>query len=401
MPSQTSSTRQRLIDAALELFTRQGVTDTTTRQIAELAQVNEVTLFRHFGNKHGLLLAVIENSTIFSELGETLLQQANEISSVYQALKDYARGRLIAIEQVPEFIRSVVGEAGQYPTANRQALGRSLTLANRHVAEYLSTVIQRGQLHTHFPPEKLASLLNGMLLGYMVIEFTSEYHELWDSREDFLENLVDLFLHGAVSALPPQDLVVSEIEVVDLPASLVSTILQRAKKQGKLDYAIAYVLFSSGISLPELLSLERCHYIQDPHHHWLRIPAPHARQVSLNQWILGKRYGSHTNNPLTQWLKSRKDEQTPLFLNWVGHSLTQAELAVWWEELTQGLQTPLGTPITLGQVRQTWLVQMLVKGLDLEHLSILSGLDMQQLQPYVRRAREVVALEQAIQLDQG
>ncbi|HEY9882666.1 MAG TPA: helix-turn-helix domain-containing protein, partial [Thermosynechococcaceae cyanobacterium] len=64
MPAQRNPTRQRLIHAALELFAVQGVTDTTTRQIAELAEVNEVTLFRHFGNKHGLLLAVIEDAGV-------------------------------------------------------------------------------------------------------------------------------------------------------------------------------------------------------------------------------------------------------------------------------------------------------------------------------------------------
>jgi len=42
----------------------------------------------------------------------------------------------------------------------------------------------------------LASLLNELLLGYAVIELTSEFQQ---NREDFLENLVELFLHGAVS----------------------------------------------------------------------------------------------------------------------------------------------------------------------------------------------------------
>lgn len=43
---------------------------------------------------------------------------------------------------------------------------------------------------------------------------------------------------------------------------------------------------------------------------------------------------------------------------------------------------------------------MIVKGIDLEDLSILTGWDTTKLQPYVRRSREKVALEQAIKLDQ-
>jgi len=406
MSSARSSTRQRLIDAALELFASQGVTETTTRQIAELAQVNEVTLFRHFGNKHGLLLAVIEDSAVFTALGESLVEQANQTSSIEQALKDYARGRLQALEGVPEFVRSVVGEAGQYPVANRQALGRGLTQANRYVAEYLATVMAGGQLHTHFPPEKLASLLNGMLLGYVVIEFTSEFHELWEDREDFLDNLVDLFLHGVVSNVDKyvgsSAIQVAEVateKVADLPASLVNFILERAKKLAVQDYALAYVLFGAGLSLVEVVSLERSHQISENEQHLVQVSYGVVRQVPVNQWIMGKRYGSYVRNPLTQWLKSRKDDQLALFLNDVGKPMSEEDLRARWQVITEAMLTPEGQPPAIEQARQTWCVEMLMKGMNLEDLSIISGWDVRKLQPYARRAREKAALEQAIRLD--
>jgi AcrR family transcriptional regulator len=46
--------RRLLLDAATELFARQGYTNTTAREIAELAGVSEPLLFRHFGSKVGL-----------------------------------------------------------------------------------------------------------------------------------------------------------------------------------------------------------------------------------------------------------------------------------------------------------------------------------------------------------
>lgn len=324
MAAQRNSTRQRLIHAALELFAAQGVTETTTKQIAELADVNEVTLFRQFGNKHGLLLAVIEETAIFTNLGQNLVQQASQASSIYQALKDYATACLQALERIPEVVRSVVGESGQYPAQNREALGQGFTQANRYVAEYFATVINTGQLQTHLPAEKLASLLNGMLLGYAVIEFTSEFHELWQNREDFLENLVTLFLHGAVSQ-EPQSTIVPVEKVADLPANLVHSILQRAKKQGLQDYALMYVLFGAGLSPTEVVRLERSHYINDTHQQLLQITQENIRQVPLNQWIMGKRYGSYLRNPITQWLKSRKDHQSALFLNENGNQLSEIQ----------------------------------------------------------------------------
>ncbi|CAM5359336.1 TetR family transcriptional regulator OS=Lysinibacillus sphaericus OX=1421 GN=LS41612_14115 PE=4 SV=1 [Lysinibacillus sphaericus] len=51
----TKETAQRIMDAALQLISEKGYTAATTKAIADLAQVNEVTIFRHFGNKEGLL----------------------------------------------------------------------------------------------------------------------------------------------------------------------------------------------------------------------------------------------------------------------------------------------------------------------------------------------------------
>lgn len=442
MSRTSSSTRQRLINAALELFSSQGVTETTTRQIAELAQVNEVTLFRQFGNKQGLLLAVIEDSAVFSHLAKSLREQVNHTSQLDEALKNYASDRLQALEQIPELLRSVVGEAGQYTLENRRALGRGITQANRDVARYLATVIERDRLHTRLPPEKLSSLLNGMLFGYLVIELTSEFHELWHDREDFLESLVELFLHGGVSPeqlkeelqvsklqvessnhfsnlqprLPPAALTTAKPsnlqpstpaqpstlseKVADLPASLVHFILQQAKKQGLRDYALAYVLFGAGLLPQEVIALERVHQIIDIHQHLLQVTQGAVRQVPVNQWIMGKRYGSYTRNPLSQWLKSRKDEQSALFLNDTGQPMSEEELRAAWQKFTSGLLIPEGQPLFVEQARQTWCVEMLLKGIDLEDLSILSGLDTTQLQPYSRRAREKAALERAVHLDQ-
>jgi AcrR family transcriptional regulator len=412
MSAQRSPTRQRLINAAIELFTAQGVTETTTRQIAELAEVNEVTLFRHFGNKHGLLLAVLEDSGMFTQLGESLIQQANQTSSIAQTLKDYANACLQALERVPDFVRSVVGEAGQYPAENRQALGQGITEANRYVAEYLATVIHQGHLRTHLPAEKLASLLNGMLLGYAVIEFTSEFHQLWESRDDFLDNLVELFLHGAVfqseahleammthpwEAIAP--LVYPE-PVADLPAPLVHAILQQAKKRGLQEYAIAYVLFAAGLSVAEVASLQRSQQFSATQQHWLQVLRNGVRQVPVNQWILGQRYGSYTRNPLTHWLKSRKDAQTALFLSPTGEPISEAEVRSQWQQMTENLLTPEGHPPRIEQAQPTWCVEMLMRGLSLEDLSMLIGWDMTKLQVYVQRARTKAALEQALRLDQ-
>jgi AcrR family transcriptional regulator len=49
--SSSRATTDRIIDAFLELAADRGIESTTTREIAEAADVNEVTLFRNFGDK--------------------------------------------------------------------------------------------------------------------------------------------------------------------------------------------------------------------------------------------------------------------------------------------------------------------------------------------------------------
>ncbi|MBW4550148.1 MAG: TetR family transcriptional regulator [Aphanocapsa sp. GSE-SYN-MK-11-07L] len=402
MAAQRKSTRQRLVQAALQLFAIQGVTETTTRQIADLAEVNEVTLFRHFGSKHGLLLAVIEEAEIFTQLGEALGQQAQQIRGLDQALQTYAEGHLQTLEQIPEFIRSLVGEAGHYPIENRQAIGRGLSQVHRYTVQYLTTVMTREQVQLPLALSKLASLLNALLMGYAVIEFTTEFHQLWPDRQTFINDLLTLFLaerQGTASS-SLVGLAPTAQEVLDLPAPLVQSMIQKARQVGAQDYALVYVLFGAGLSPAEIAGLERSHSISDNQQHLLQVSQGARRQVPLNQWILGQRYGSYTKNPLTQWLKMGKDQPVAMFINEAGRPMSEVEIRLRWQEITTELIAPTGAAPTIEQAQQTWCVEMLMRGVSPENLSLLSGWTLDQLQPYMQRSQEKLALEQAIRLDQ-
>ena len=125
--------------------------------------------------------------------------------------------------------------------------------------------------------------------------------------------------------------------VADIPAPLVHAILQHAKKLGLQEYAIAYVLFGAGLAPGELCRLERSHHMNDPHQQLVQITQGAVRQVPVNQWIMGKRYGSYMRNPLTQWLRSRKDNQPAMFLNQAGQPLSEAELLQHWQAISEGV----------------------------------------------------------------
>ncbi|MBD1909669.1 MULTISPECIES: TetR family transcriptional regulator [unclassified Leptolyngbya] len=410
-PHRRTPTRQRLIQAATQLFIAQGIAETTTRQIADAAEVNEVTLFRHFGSKHGLLLAMMEDPQVLAQLGMALGQQTRQISNIPQAIKSYANVHLQALAQLQEFVRSLIGESGHYSIENRRALGQGVAQANRYTAQYLTNVLTREGLAIRMPPEKLASLLNSLLLGYAVLEFSSEFHEVWQDRENFVDGLVQLFLYGAlVPADPLYELSLTlesgpttlsaSSRYIDLPTSLVHQVLARAMEQGGQDYALAYVLLGAGLSAAEVAGLERSHVYSDERHYWLQISREPGRQVPLNQWICGQRYGSHPDNPLSQWLRSRTDGSPALFLDEDGHAATAETITSQWHQWVTGLMTPLGYLPQIEQCWATWCVDMLMRGLSLEDLRVLTGKELSVLEPFVQRVQQRRAVHTAAHLDQ-
>lgn len=63
-----AATRERILRAFLRVAAERGIDRTTTRAIAEEAGVNEVTLFRHFGDKGGMALAAIREFSPAADL---------------------------------------------------------------------------------------------------------------------------------------------------------------------------------------------------------------------------------------------------------------------------------------------------------------------------------------------
>lgn len=69
-----SVTEARIIEAAVQLFSKYGFKGTSTRDIADLANVNEATLFRHFAKKTDLFWAAADSRLNGVKLNRELQQ---------------------------------------------------------------------------------------------------------------------------------------------------------------------------------------------------------------------------------------------------------------------------------------------------------------------------------------
>ena len=118
----TPGTRERLLEAAIDVFGRHGFDSATTRMIAKAANVNIAAIPYYFGGKGGLYQAVIEYivAQIKEEAGELLKQiggttftkdtgrqQARElIKAVLERFINFIAGS----EQGPRFSRIILRE---------------------------------------------------------------------------------------------------------------------------------------------------------------------------------------------------------------------------------------------------------------------------------------------------
>jgi AcrR family transcriptional regulator len=115
-----SGARERLVVAAVDLFTEQGYDDTTVTQIAERAGVTKSTFFRYFPDKRDILAAGQE--TLSHLLAEGIAEAPDEASP----LEAVAAG----LERVSSAMGQMNRELGPRMKA---AIAASAELQERHV----------------------------------------------------------------------------------------------------------------------------------------------------------------------------------------------------------------------------------------------------------------------------
>lgn len=97
--SDGAEARRRLLDAALALFSEKGFSKTSTREIAQAAQVNIASISYYFGDKAGLYRAVWTDSRCTSEALNPA--QNGQAISLVQAITGILRSFVEPIKQGP------------------------------------------------------------------------------------------------------------------------------------------------------------------------------------------------------------------------------------------------------------------------------------------------------------
>jgi AcrR family transcriptional regulator len=161
-----SETRSRILDAAQKALGGSGWTGATTQEIARLARVNEVTLFRHFRSKQALFEAVIAR---FLEGRRKVLDQAqSEDLPLREMLTRYAENYRRSHRDSGDLIRTFLAEYSRHPKALKQTIEEAARPLKEDLVTYLKTRQKRGEIRRDVDCAAFLDLFSGFLLADVV-----------------------------------------------------------------------------------------------------------------------------------------------------------------------------------------------------------------------------------------
>jgi AcrR family transcriptional regulator len=182
-------TRNRILVATREIFAKKGRRGTTTREIAELAGVNEATLFRHFGSKDAIIDAVAERYCAAGQLQELAASLSGDLDADLQRL---AYALVDRMEQVRDLIvMSLVEE--ETDTAVGSAAWRAPAAIRQIVIDYMAKRVEIGDLEGD--PLLLARFFMGMIFANVIGR--KKFPEMQYSTQQIIDFQINVFLNGA------------------------------------------------------------------------------------------------------------------------------------------------------------------------------------------------------------
>lgn len=190
----TEATAHRILDAAMALFAERGYAASTTREIARCAGVNEVTVFRHFENKVGVLKALGERFAVQSPASAP----AVDTSDARNALLSLARVEIAnALENGGVALR-LAFDATSIPEV-REVMGHGPARNLEAVAGYMAGWQASGQLRDDIDARILAEAFASLTSSYVMFRMVMGFIDTPEDAitDEGISQLFDIFWSGA------------------------------------------------------------------------------------------------------------------------------------------------------------------------------------------------------------
>lgn len=159
--------RRAILDAATEVFLRDGYLGTSMDEIAARSEVSKQTVYKHFGSKEALFVEIVTSMT--DEAGDTVRNRVpafEDGDDVAEYLFGYAHRQLTVVvtPRVMQLRRLVIGEVGRFPELAKVLYERGPARALSALATMFESMSDRGLL-TIDDPLVAASSFNWLIMA--------------------------------------------------------------------------------------------------------------------------------------------------------------------------------------------------------------------------------------------
>ena len=192
--AEKSDTREKLLEATLELISEKGYLGTSTREIAGMAGVSELTLFRHFGKKEKLFEEVLKSRTFLPRLIH-LLEEVKEMPC-REALETIGIRYVETLKERRRMIKIILSELTTYPEKVRRAHMRFVREMEKAVEGYMDGLKAEGNTR-EFDSAAAARIFLRTLFAHFIVEGIIRDRELSKAEVSMaVKEFVDIFING-------------------------------------------------------------------------------------------------------------------------------------------------------------------------------------------------------------
>ena len=162
VPDTSGNVRQRLLDAALQLFSTKGYAATSVRELVEAAGVTKPVLYYYFKNKEGLYLALMGDA--LGDFFQVAEQARTAPGCVTERIRGYCTALLdIFVERLPVARLIYAIYYGPPQGAPHIDFEASFSTMLAHMEQLVSEGISTGEFRQVSPPDAawaIVALLN-------------------------------------------------------------------------------------------------------------------------------------------------------------------------------------------------------------------------------------------------
>lgn len=192
--TRNDATRERILDAALEVFGKKGFAATTTKEIASKAKVNEVTLFRKFESKKALFMAVFGERFPLRNIREAV--SIDPSRSVDDLLYHNVKEVLSALRSNKPMLMVFFSDAWRIPEM-RKIYSEAIMKQGFEMASNIFGAMMEAGLIRKMDPMVAGRALIGMVQAYFLMnDIIGGGNTPPEDEEKLIRGFVSVFLDG-------------------------------------------------------------------------------------------------------------------------------------------------------------------------------------------------------------